>query len=171
MIYFTADPHYGHKDIIDICNRQYKNIWDMQLDYVTKWNELIKPEDTGIIVGDYCWDHKLIKSITPMLNGKKMLILGNHDDINSFDYVNAGFQSVHTSLIMKHGNYDIAINHDPVAGIVVNKSWIVVCGHVHTLFKKMGNIINVGVDQWDGYPVSIDTIVLLSVNKQHFIEH
>ena len=47
--------------------------------------------------------------------------------------------------------------HDPaVANVKRDKLWL--AGHVHTLFKHAGNVINVGVDQWNYMPVNIEEI-------------
>jgi calcineurin-like phosphoesterase family protein len=38
------------------------------------------------------------------------------------------------------------------------------CGHVHEAWKRHVRVINVGVDVWDFYPVSVDQ--LLEVMKE-----
>jgi calcineurin-like phosphoesterase family protein len=42
-------------------------------------------------------------------------------------------------------------------------TWML-CGHVHEAWKRHGRVINVGVDVWDFYPVSVDQ--LLEVMKE-----
>lgn len=42
-------------------------------------------------------------------------------------------------------------------------------GHIHQLWKKQGNNINVGVDVWDFTPVDMDTVVNLWKTGPHYI--
>jgi calcineurin-like phosphoesterase family protein len=56
--------------------------------------------------------------------------------------------------------------HDPSTYIVIEKNpkAILLCGHIHSLFKHLlpeKRIINVGVDAWDMKPVSFDQILEL----------
>ena len=34
MVYFTADPHFGHDNIIKGCNRPYDNVQEMNFDMI-----------------------------------------------------------------------------------------------------------------------------------------
>ena len=80
-IFFIADTHFGHEKIIKLCNRPFENLQDMQNQLIQKWNNKVSNEDTVYILGDFCF--KMSKQdavqILNMLNGKKVLIKGNHD--------------------------------------------------------------------------------------------
>ena len=94
-----------------------------------------------------------LEQITQKLNGVKHLILGNHDRLKPFDYIDLGFTSVHTSLLYE----EFVLNHDPAASVVMkDKTWLV--GHVHDLFVQVRNVLNVGVDVRDFKPISIDEV-------------
>lgn len=47
---------------------------------VKNWNSVVNKEDTVYILGDYCWntDEEWERTLK-LLNGNKVLILGNHD--------------------------------------------------------------------------------------------
>jgi calcineurin-like phosphoesterase family protein len=86
------------------------------------------------------------------LNGTKILILGNHDKLPALEYVELGFQSVHTSLVVD----DVFMAHDPAWAAAIPKDMLMMCGHVHGLFKlveRTHRVLNVGVDVWDYRPV------------------
>jgi calcineurin-like phosphoesterase family protein len=102
-------------------------------------------------------DKEPIRRLLDKLNGKKHLILGNHDYLNPHVYVDIGFHSVHTSLEIEVNGYPLCLVHDPALS-QLDRTKYFLCGHIHDLFKKQKNCINVGVDVWDYYPVSIHQI-------------
>jgi len=163
MLYFTADLHLGHENIIRLCERPYKNASQMDSKLIKNWNSVIKNHtDIVYILGDFSLRGKSHEdwyiNILRKLRGRKILILGNHDRMNPFDYVELGFESVHTSLIIEN---EILLCHDPAWSVAVPKGWITLCGHVHDAFRYLAtprNIINVGVDVWDYRPISFNEI-------------
>ena len=175
-IWFTADQHFDHANIIEYCDRPFirkdgGNILratTMMNKKLIQWhNELVKPEDTVYHVGDFTMrgtEYKEIirKNFVRKLNGVKHLILGNHDRLKPFDYVDIGFMSVHTCLYME--NFEWYLAHDPAAA-VVNKRKLWLCGHVHHGLHPAPNVINVGVDMWKYRPVHIDQIIALAKEK------
>ncbi len=162
MIYFTADPHYGHSAIIDYCNRPFKNVDVMNATLIRNWNNVVTDSDTVYVIGDFSMkgteDRNYIARISNKLNGTKHLILGNHDNLKPFAYTDIGFKTVHTALELNVGDGETwLLHHDPVASITApDKIWI--CGHVHQMFKYCKNAVNVGVDVWNYTPVSINTV-------------
>ncbi len=86
--FFTSDVHFGHRNVIGFCDRPYANVEEMDAAIIKQWNSQVKPEDEVFFLGDF----GVIKSkvleddLVNQLNGKKHLILGNHD---------SGFNSGH----------------------------------------------------------------------------
>ena len=79
-VWFTADTHFGHENIIRYCHRPFANAGEMNAELIRRWNEAV-PED-GIIfhLGDFCHGNAQVwNSILEGLHGRKYLILGNHD--------------------------------------------------------------------------------------------
>lgn len=162
MIYFTADLHFGHDACIEYCNRPFKNASVMDRQLIKNWNSVVEDEDTVYVVGDFTLKapiHKnYIENIVSKLKGSKHLILGNHDRLKPFDYVNdIGFFSVHTSLEV----YGYILNHDPAVACMDFKRTFL-CGHVHNLFRTQKNVINVGVDVCNFKPISILDIQVIT---------
>jgi len=142
---------------------------------ISKHNATVGPEDTWHCVGDFAFasieEQKVFLS---KLNGrKKILYLGNHDRSKNV-MLDIGFDEVHTEPIdWEYGDFKFRISHYPFGPedhdnvnprymsrrpSTAGCDWLI-CGHVHEKWKIMRNMINVGVDLWDFYPISIDTII------------
>lgn len=83
MIYFTADWHIGHKNILKLDpNRPFGEISHHDETIINNYNKIVKKDDTCYILGDLCWNqsYESYKSILSRLNGNKYVILGNHDN-------------------------------------------------------------------------------------------
>ena len=161
MIFFTSDQHYGNNMIIEYCNRPYKNSSIMDKDLIKKHNSKITNEDTVYIIGDLTFHKReFAEKIISKLNGQKHLIMGNHDILKPFTYLELGILSVHTSLeiFTEKGNFILV--HDPAIS-QIDRSKTFLCGHVHDLFLRQKNCINIGVDVWNMYPVSLEQISLV----------
>lgn len=88
QIWFTSDLHMFHKNILKhcparqaICGAKDENdveAWDKWL--IEKWNSTIGKKDLVYILGDFAFGSpESVKKLLGKLNGKKFLILGNHD--------------------------------------------------------------------------------------------
>lgn len=154
MRFATADTHFWHTNIIKYENRPYNSIQAMNEGLISRWNSVVSDNDDIYILGDFVWAHQddanRVRKIIAKLNGIKHLILGNHDELKPFTYVSFGIASVHTMLDI--GDY--ILTHDPAVAVVKkDRKWL--CGHVHSLFKECGNVVNVGVDVRNYYPMEI----------------
>ena len=84
MIYFTSDLHFGHSNIMRFhpCFRPFSSVEAMDRALIGHWNERVNPCDTVYNIGDLSF-HKDMGtniSIFSKLNGKHVLVLGNHDE-------------------------------------------------------------------------------------------
>lgn len=73
-VYLIADTHFNHKNIATYCQRP-ENFTEL---IIKRWNEVVKPEDTVIHLGDVQIGKKS-EWIMPALPGRKILVRGNHD--------------------------------------------------------------------------------------------
>jgi len=79
-IFFTADLHIGHRNIIKYCNRPFVDANEMDAELVRLWNAKVQPGDDVYIVGDVALkDPEYVASVLNKMNGNKHLIAGNHD--------------------------------------------------------------------------------------------
>ena len=52
-VFFTADPHFGHTNIIRYENRPFASAEEMDQELIRRWNETVSPEDTVYLLGDF----------------------------------------------------------------------------------------------------------------------
>lgn len=81
MKFFTSDTHFYHKNVIKYSNRPYNSIEEMHDDMIDRWNRAVGKGDLVYHLGDFSLESnpKLIDAILGRLNGKIILIRGNHD--------------------------------------------------------------------------------------------
>jgi predicted phosphohydrolase len=79
-IFFTADTHFGHANVIKYAKRPFASAHDMNMELVRRWNEVVQPKDTVYHLGDVglCPPNSL-QRILERLNGTIHLVIGNHD--------------------------------------------------------------------------------------------
>lgn len=169
-LFFTADWHLFHNNIIKYCNRPVKDIKKMHQYIIAKHNELVKPEDTLWYLGDISlisseYVGKIRKCVN-RFNGTKHLVLGNHDIWKATSYEKAGFSTVHTVMWFEHDGIKFYLAHDPAIYTTIENepNSVLLCGHIHQLFQHLlpnKRVINVGIDAWDFKPVSYVTILNL----------
>lgn len=80
-IFYIADTHFNHSNIIGFDNRPFSSVDEMNETLIHNWNSVVKRGDQVYILGDFCWsrDENVWISILQRLNGQKFLIRGNHD--------------------------------------------------------------------------------------------
>jgi calcineurin-like phosphoesterase family protein len=79
-LFFTSDTHFGHKHILNFCNRPYSCIEEHDRALIDNWNSVIGPNDTVFHLGDFGFGgFPFWKQIREQLNGNIILVVGNHD--------------------------------------------------------------------------------------------
>ncbi len=168
MIYFTADTHFGHANIIKSCGRPYPDVEAMNEALIAAWNERVQEEDTVFIIGDMFFRCADPESILNRLKGKKRLIIGNHDDcwMGKVD-LNRYFLSVDNFLETTDGEHGLTICHYPLLTWKNARRTYMIHGHIHSdttsdywpLIQCRGNVLNAGVDVNDYRPVTFEELV------------
>ena len=159
-IFFTADTHFGDSKIIHLCKRPFRDVEEMNYILIKNWNARVKPGDMVFHLGDFAFRKgKKYTYYMEQLNGHIVIVKGNHDRNN-------GVNTVVESMIIRYGGHKLFLVHKPIHR---NRDFkINLVGHVHNhwsfrrmrrgLFTKM-DLINVGVDVHDFYPVTINEIL------------
>lgn len=165
MIYFTADFHLGHRNIIKFQNRPFSNIHEMNNAIITNYNTIVHNNDTVYILGDIAHHINIdtANELISKLNGKKYLITGNHDkryDPSLFIQISDYME------ISLGGNCFVLMHYPMLSWKKMNKGSYQLHGHIHSQMEY--NINNkesgirrydVGVDANNFYPVSAKQIV------------
>ena len=55
MIYYIADTHFGHKNVIRFDQRPFFDVEEMEESITMLWNAVVRKNDTVYILGDFCW--------------------------------------------------------------------------------------------------------------------
>ena len=170
MIFFTADHHFGHANIIKHSSRPFVSVEEMDAALMANWNAVVKPQDTVYVVGDLFFRNTVsAEDYLRKLNGKKHLIVGNHDRdwMKKLDLL-CFFESVERLVELNGGTHRLTLCHYPMmTWNHVAKGAYMIHGHIHnntdaeyfTLIRNMSNILNAGVDVNGYYPVSFDTLL------------
>ena len=129
-IFLIGDCHFGHRNIIKYCNRPFADVEDMTEKLIKNWNSAVGANDIVYVVGDFalCSKQKIIE-IGQRLNGRKRLILGNHDQASINTYREAGFEFIYNHHIVLDDFF--IVSHAPLVGISENYPFANIFAHVH----------------------------------------
>ena len=119
MIYVTSDIHFGHQNILKFCpnTRPYSNIDEMDEAIICAWNRVVNPKDLTYILGDVSYrEPSHTAKIFARLNGKKILIVGNHDEKHLKHQVFRDcFEKIHNYLELRVNKRKVVLFHYPIA--------------------------------------------------------
>jgi calcineurin-like phosphoesterase family protein len=156
--WLTADWHLGETRF-QIMGRPFTDQMEF-VDYlVAKHNELVKPDDTLIVVGDVCNKQTPeFLSHVARFNGRKTLIRGNHDtDIPDSEF-SKYFELIipeGKGIILEFDGIPCYITHYPTCG---SSNLFNLVGHIHAAWKYQLNMLNVGIDVHHFLPINSNTI-------------
>jgi len=195
-IFVSSDYHFDHKNIIKYCERPFDDARDFDcVDKMNQWiienhNSLVKPNDWFIHIGDLVFGNDKIekaKHFLSLLNGKKILLSGNHDKECTADQIGAEIVCDYLELTVKvtnncghWGKPTFILFHYPIL------QWnhkhhqsIHLFGHSHGSLGKYepsssilsdNRMMDVGIDTNNGFPYNLDNIyakMLLIHNKSY----
>lgn len=148
-----SDTHFSHANIIKYCDRPFSCPEEMDEALVERWNAVVRPEDHVYHLGDVAIARRAL-SIVQRLNGKKRLIMGNHDIFKVQEYLAAGFQKVMGIRVLE----GLIMTHIPVHSSSLGRFGANVHGHTHTTGSPEGRYISVCVELTNYAPVSLEEI-------------
>lgn len=125
--YLIADTHFGEDNIRRYENRPFDNASQMDDELIHRWNEVVDSTDTIFLLGDFGADGYEAEILTK-LNGKKILLKGNHDTKSNEEYRRFGFAEVYDFPIIVDGFW--ILSHDALY-INENMPYANLFGHVH----------------------------------------
>lgn len=112
-IFFSSDTHYFHRNVIKYCNRPFETVEEMNDYLITKHNEIVKPEDTWYFLGDFGFaSNNRLREIIAKLNGKKIIICGNHDR-GATKMLALGFDFACYEMVLNVGGHRCRLSHFP----------------------------------------------------------
>jgi calcineurin-like phosphoesterase family protein len=131
-IFYIADLHFGHKNILSYDNRPFFSVSEMDKALIENWNKTVSKDDTVFILGDISWyNQKEQNNITKQLNGTKILIYGNHD-YKSWSKAESGIEYATDYAEIKDNNRHVVLSHYPIMSYNgMYRGWYHLYGHVH----------------------------------------
>lgn len=132
--FYISDLHFGHANIIKFDNRPFDNLEQMHRILINNWNNKVSNEDTVYILGDFCWqkEQEWIE-LLKQLNGKKVLILGNHDIKNPTSKLKKMFLDIKSYKEITDNGKRVIMSHYPMPMYkgAYNPNIYMLYGHVH----------------------------------------
>jgi calcineurin-like phosphoesterase family protein len=193
-VYFTSDTHFRHNQSFIYESRGYKDRYEHDDALIAKINEVVRPEDTLIHLGDFCLNitPPEFNEILARINCQNIAyIWGNHNSCirkNYEDVVALEYQRKDIEV------YPYAVGKITYLGyygeVIVNGQMIVIHHYPHQIWNQMqkgawqlsghshytnpttqldstdNKILDVG---WDGHgkPLSFPEIQKIMMNKNH----
>jgi calcineurin-like phosphoesterase family protein len=163
MIYFTSDFHLGHHNIIDLVNRPFNDIEDMNKKIVDNINIVLENNNIVYHLGDFAFansENQIESYLNQISNYHNItFIVGNHDKYLK-KYLKRNCIQFYDYLELKHNNSKYVLCHYPI------ESWngkfhgvIHLHGHTHgTLSSTDSNRLDVGIDTNNFKPYLINDI-------------
>lgn len=171
----TADHHFGHRNIIHYVSRPFKNENHMDNTMLRNHNEVVRPDDEVYILGDLHLGVRGFYYLEKMA-GKIFIVPGGHDKRWLKFQVPKDVVILPPLITKQFYNRTITMCHYPLA------SWEKshygahhFHGHCHGTIGVMspssdrqlppgqvvGKRVDVGVDNWDFYPVDIRVLIAM----------
>ena len=160
--YITSDTWFGRPQILQIANRPFDNIEDMNAALIKNWNKKVKKKDIVFHLGNFAWDPSTARKVLKQLNGKIYFLKGNQDSALEEiidDFPNAEFMS---QTIAELAAFDIILCHYPLS-VWNGKDSGTIHIHGHTIFSHKTNLtierrINICTDFWGFSPINYLTL-------------
>ena len=194
-IWFSADTHYSHANVISLCNRPFCNIYEHDQVLIQNDNSVVSNEDDYYFLGDFAFrcSAERVLEIIKRLNFRKMYFLfGNHDK--------AMRQAIQRGMLDKeinNGKIEIIGGKEPITDTTIaiskmldingqkifishygHRTWpgafrncIHLYGHSHSNLLPLYKSMDVGVDCHNFFPISFEEILFAMNNvKEEFSE-
>ncbi len=159
MAFHISDTHFGHENVIKYCNRPFSSVREMNESIIAQWNSVISKKDIVYHHGDFAlrMSKEEVYDIVRRLNGRIILIYGNHDRKGVGWFMDCGFYKVYRKGFILNDKY--LLSHAPKDLDKYPRHIVNIHGHIHNhgldshLFPRH---INVSCEVVDYKPVWID---------------
>lgn len=174
-VFIVSDTHFGHEGMCQFVKpdgskvRPFTDASAMDECMVERWNSKVKPSDKVYHLGDFCIPRKSLQ-IARRLNGKKILIKGNHDIFKIGEYIEH-FSDIRAFHLLN----GCLLTHAPVHPMCLERFGCNIHGHTHLnevrRASEIGgmeidpNYLNMCVELTDFAPLHIDDVFARVVSR------
>jgi len=173
-VFVISDTHFLHNKIVEYQGRPQNHNELM----FKNWNSVVDKDDLVIHCGDLSAGvgkhengFEKLKKICLNLNGRKVLLRGNHDHFTNEQYNELGFEGVHDTIIMGHTlfcHYPPKIDewtkdrYKPLIENIIARQKLVryvIHGHSHsTNYPNLVGCFNATVERINYTPILVEDI-------------
>jgi calcineurin-like phosphoesterase family protein len=131
-VFLISDTHFSHKNICSFTKndgsklRPFDNVEEMDELMIENWNKTVRPIDKVYHLGDVAINRNGLK-VLERLNGKKVLIKGNHDIFPLKDYL-SHFYDIRAYHILDK----MILSHIPIHPNSNGRFKVNIHGHTHS---------------------------------------
>jgi len=173
--FLISDHHWNHRNLLNFKRddgtplRHFTTVEEMNEHMIEAWNKVVTKDDKVYHLGDLCFKLEDLDAIMPRLNGTKVLIKGNHDQLGMHQYMKY-FKDVRAY----HRLDNLLLSHIPIHPSSLGfKTPGMIHGHTHyrnvTMINAAGEevldprYINVSVEVINYTPIEFEEV------RQNFI--
>lgn len=145
--FYASDLHFRHERICEF-GRPFDDINHHDEKIINDWNEIVTPKCKVLLLGDLAFNVGL--PLVGQLNGKKWLVMGNHEHKNIKEYV-AYFEDIKSCFDDK--KLGVIFTHIPIHECQLYRWKWNVHGHTHAYNIPDGRYINISLEQTNYKPL------------------
>jgi calcineurin-like phosphoesterase family protein len=153
--FFTADEHYGHRNIIRYCDRPFESVDEMNAELIRRHKAVVGRGDIVVHAGDFTLGTpRHAHEIMEQLRGDHVFLRGSHDKWMKRPAPDIWQKTIEGQLVVV---CHYAMRVWPASHY---NSWQLF-GHSHGQLPPEGKQWDVGVDNNDFAPVSFEQLVAI----------
>lgn len=170
-VFVISDTHFMHENMYKFLNsdgskvRLFNSAEECDSLMIQLWNEMVRPKDKVYHLGDVAIPRRGL-AVLEALNGKKVLIKGNHDIFKPQDYLKY-FKDIRAHHLIA----GVILSHVPIHPDSLSRFGFNVHGHTHSNIVTIGGkpdqrYLNVCVEQTGYRPVPLEEIIAAKPTKE-----
>lgn len=173
--WISSDLHFGHSRIMKFCPETRARFRDdvafMDEAMIQEWNALIAPDDLTYILGDIAFHNaKKAAGIMRRLNGRKILVEGNHDTklVRDIEFATE-FEEIHKYLDITYDGHKIIMFHYPISEFdQQHRGSLHFHGHLHGGVSGLESyrVLDVGMDATGVIAISMEDAIKRALKGQ-----
>lgn len=170
-LFFTADTHFSQQRTLDLSQRPFINLFEMDLEMISNWNKTVRMSDIVYHAGDF-GDLSTMKEILSTLNYKELIwVLGNYDRKVKSEIETIIAELPERKITLIDGIYSFIDNnvkyyvmHEPSNDSNINDytlnypNEIGLYGHIHGRAFAKTNGFDLATDYHNYTPISFDKV-------------
>lgn len=162
-VFVISDTHFGHEAVLrfEPSFRPFSSIQEHDEALVERWNSVVRQGDTVWHLGDVYFGGKDNHYILARLNGRKHLVMGNHDAY-PLDCYSKYFTRIFGAASLRN----CILTHVPVHPSQLEFRFKYnIHGHMHSHIIGDPRYINVSAEQTDLTPVLLDELLENTIGR------